>query len=67
MRIGMMGLGRMGANITRRLARHGHRCVVVATALAEDEGPAEYSGDIEKGQAGTGSVEKPRVENRGAH
>ena len=28
MQIGMMGLGRMGANIARRLMRHGHACVV---------------------------------------
>jgi 6-phosphogluconate dehydrogenase len=28
MQIGMIGLGRMGANIVRRLMRHGHACVV---------------------------------------
>ena len=28
MQIGMIGLGRMGANIVRRLANHGHQCVV---------------------------------------
>ncbi|HEV8613322.1 MAG TPA: decarboxylating 6-phosphogluconate dehydrogenase, partial [Gemmatimonadales bacterium] len=28
MQIGVMGLGRMGANIARRLVRHGHGCVV---------------------------------------
>jgi 6-phosphogluconate dehydrogenase len=28
MQIGMVGLGRMGANIVRRLMRHGHSCVV---------------------------------------
>src|SRR4030067_3190488 len=28
MRIGMVGLGRMGANLTRRLMRHGHEVVV---------------------------------------
>ncbi|HQT99511.1 MAG TPA: decarboxylating 6-phosphogluconate dehydrogenase [Acidimicrobiales bacterium] len=28
MRIGMVGLGRMGANIAQRLVRDGHRCVV---------------------------------------
>jgi 6-phosphogluconate dehydrogenase len=26
--LGMIGLGRMGANMVRRLERHGHRCVV---------------------------------------
>ena len=28
MQLGMVGLGRMGANIVRRLMRDGHRCVV---------------------------------------
>src|SRR3954470_16381665 len=28
MQIGIVGLGRMGANITRRLMRRGHQCVV---------------------------------------
>ncbi|MCP8940622.1 decarboxylating 6-phosphogluconate dehydrogenase [Alsobacter sp. SYSU M60028] len=28
MELGVVGLGRMGANIVRRLARNGHRCVV---------------------------------------
>src|SRR6202030_3589443 len=29
MQLGMMGLGRMGANMVRRLLRGGHRCVVL--------------------------------------
>jgi len=28
MQLGMVGLGRMGANMVRRLAKHGHECVV---------------------------------------
>jgi 6-phosphogluconate dehydrogenase len=28
MQIGMIGLGRMGANMVRRLLRDGHECVV---------------------------------------
>ena len=28
MQLGMIGLGRMGANIVRRLVDHGHECVV---------------------------------------
>jgi len=28
MQIGMIGLGRMGANMVRRLIRGGHQCVV---------------------------------------
>ena len=29
MQLGMVGLGRMGANIVRRLLRNGHDCVVL--------------------------------------
>jgi 6-phosphogluconate dehydrogenase len=42
MELGMVGLGRMGANMARRLMRDGHRCVVydvdpaAVSALAED-------------------------------
>src|SRR5690606_36340699 len=32
MKIGMIGLGRMGANMSRRLMRAGHECVVFATS-----------------------------------
>ncbi len=28
MQLGFIGLGRMGANMVRRLIRHGHDCVV---------------------------------------
>jgi len=28
MQLGMIGLGRMGGNIVRRLLRNGHQCVV---------------------------------------
>src|SRR6476659_5768089 len=43
MQLGMVGLGRMGANIVRRLMRDGHTCVVYdvspdAVATLEDEG-----------------------------
>ena len=41
MQLGMIGLGRMGANIVRRLMRDGHDCVVYdvnADAIAELEG-----------------------------
>ena len=30
MKLGMIGLGRMGANLVRRLTKDGHRCVVFA-------------------------------------
>jgi 6-phosphogluconate dehydrogenase len=43
MQLGMIGLGRMGANLVRRLERDGHRCVVYdvspdAVKALEDEG-----------------------------
>src|SRR5262252_2002871 len=41
MQLGMVGLGRMGANLVRRLMRDGHRCVVYdvsADAVAQLEG-----------------------------
>ena len=41
MQLGMVGLGRMGANLVRRLMRDGHECVVYdvnADAVAELEG-----------------------------
>ena len=34
MQIGIVGLGRMGSNIARRLMRHGHECVVFDANLA---------------------------------
>ncbi len=52
MRIGMVGLGRMGANLTRRLLRHGHEVVahdVDADAVARLRG---------EGAIGAGSLEE---------
>jgi 6-phosphogluconate dehydrogenase len=49
MQIGMIGLGRMGANMTRRLAKGGHQCVVfdrsrdTVDALATEGPTAAYS------------------------
>ncbi len=40
MQIGMIGLGRMGANIVRRLMRAGHRCVVHDLSRGAVEGLA---------------------------
>ena len=45
MQLGMIGLGRMGANLVRRLMRHGHECVVYdvnakAVEQLESEGAA---------------------------
>ena len=45
MQLGMVGLGRMGANMTRRLMRGGHTLVV-----------SDLSADAVKGLAGEGAV-----------
>jgi 6-phosphogluconate dehydrogenase len=37
MQLGMIGLGRMGANMVRRLLRGGHRCVVFDMSRQEVE------------------------------
>ncbi|SDK38490.1 phosphogluconate dehydrogenase (NAD(+)-dependent, decarboxylating) [Nonomuraea jiangxiensis] len=62
MQIGMIGLGRMGANLVRRLIRDGHQCVVhdidqnAVQALAGEGAVAATSlGDF------VAKLEKPRV------
>jgi 6-phosphogluconate dehydrogenase len=45
MQLGMIGLGRMGANMVRRLMRDGHECVVF-----------DVSADAVKTLAGEGAV-----------
>ena len=47
MQLGMVGLGRMGANIVRRLMRDGHRCVAydrtpAVVSQLEGEGAARW-------------------------
>ncbi len=61
MQIGVIGLGRMGGNIVRRLARHGHSCVVfdqnpdaIKAIADESTGAANLQGLIAK-------LKKPRV------
>src|ERR1700687_1188001 len=47
MQLGMIGLGRMGGNIVRRLTRNGHQCVVFdqsAAAIAALKGDGVTSG-----------------------
>jgi 6-phosphogluconate dehydrogenase len=62
MQLGMVGLGRMGANLVRRLLRDGHRCVGTdvspeAVAAVADEGmtgaatPAELVAALERPRA----------------
>jgi 6-phosphogluconate dehydrogenase len=52
MQLGMVGLGRMGANMVRRLAKNGHECVVfdMSPKVVEEMGK-------EKGIAGSSSLE----------
>jgi len=51
MQIGMVGLGRMGANMTTRLLRGGHHVV------AYDRDPAAVARSVEGGAAGAQSIE----------
>ena len=51
MQIGMMGLGRMGANMVRRLLQGGHECVVY------DINPASIAALVAEGAVGTTSIE----------
>jgi 6-phosphogluconate dehydrogenase len=62
MQIGMVGLGRMGANLVRRLMRDGHHCVVY------DVSPDAVAGLVAEGAVGAGDLddyvsklEKPRT------
>jgi 6-phosphogluconate dehydrogenase len=51
MQIGMIGMGRMGANMTRRLLRGGHACV------AYDVVPAAVEAVARDGATGVGSLD----------
>src|SRR6266566_7002669 len=62
MQLGMVGLGRMGANMVRRLIRNGHKCVVfdrspkVVSQLVEEKAVGAASlADLVKG------LDKPRA------
>jgi 6-phosphogluconate dehydrogenase len=50
MQIGMIGLGRMGANMVRRLLRGGHQCVV------SDRNPDAVKALVDEGATGAGSL-----------
>ncbi len=45
MQLGMIGLGRMGANLVRRLMRDGHRCVVYDVSAKAVQEPCVRRGD----------------------
>jgi 6-phosphogluconate dehydrogenase len=51
MQLGMVGLGRMGANMVRRLMRGGHECVV------SDVSPAAVEGLVKEGAIGASNLE----------
>ena len=51
MQIGMIGLGRMGGNMVRRLLRGGHECVVY------DLSPAAVEGLVKEGGVGSSSLD----------
>jgi 6-phosphogluconate dehydrogenase len=62
MQLGMVGLGRMGGNMVRRLARNGHQCVVF------NRTPAAIKAVVGKGVTGStdlkqlvSQLEKPRA------
>ena len=44
MQLGMVGLGRMGANIVRRLMRGGHECVVYDVEPGRGRGSSSSEG-----------------------
>ena len=52
MELGMIGLGRMGANMVQRLMRGGHQCVVY------DLNPENVKRLAQKGATGSGSLEE---------
>ena len=52
MQLGVIGLGRMGGNIVRRLQRHGHQCVVF------DRSRDAVEKLIPEGAKGTGNLEE---------
>ncbi len=52
MQLGMVGLGRMGGNIVRRLLRHGHEAVVF------DMAPVTVDALVAEGAVGSNSVEE---------
>ena len=63
MQLGMVGLGRMGANIVRRLVAAGHECPVYDTSPKVVEGLAKEKGVIATSSLEdfVGKLEKPRA------
>ncbi len=62
MQLGIVGLGRMGANIARRLMRRGHRCVVFDRSPAAREPLAAEGATAAEDLAGlVAALQPPRV------
>jgi 6-phosphogluconate dehydrogenase len=62
MQLGMIGLGRMGGNIVRRLMEHGHACVVYDRAHEAVEALAKEGATPASGLADLcGKLEAPRI------
>src|SRR5258706_16224800 len=62
MQIGIIGLGRMGGNITRRLMKAGHKCVVFDVSAKARQGLAK-EGAVDAGalEDMVNKLEKPRA------
>ena len=56
MQLGMIGLGRMGANMVRRLLKAGHQCVVF------DMSPKAVEELVKEKAVGASSLARPREE-----
>ena len=62
MQIGIVGLGRMGANIARRLMRNGHQCVVFDANLDASLALGREGATSVRGAAGPGqAAQRPRA------
>jgi 6-phosphogluconate dehydrogenase len=61
MQLGMLGVGRMGGNIVRRLSRQGHQCVVF------DQNLVAIKALVGKGVTGDRNGRDPRVERGDMH
>src|SRR5690349_24868623 len=62
MQLGMIGLGRMGGNIVRRLMRAGHRCVVFDKSTDAVRGLADEGAAASRDLADfVRQLEKPRA------
>ncbi|HZR17408.1 MAG TPA: NAD(P)-binding domain-containing protein [Verrucomicrobiae bacterium] len=57
MQIGTVGLGRMGANMVRRLMRHGHETVVYDRSSEKVESLANFTGVVTESGEARGTIQ----------